>query len=82
MKSYGEKLKIGERKGKMLQKTKVREVFNKYKVQLPTETLNFLDSEISKMIEKWAIRCKNSNIKRLSLNLVGYIGLIMNRDKK
>jgi len=82
MKSYGEKLKIGERKGKMLQKTKVREVFNKYKVQLPTETLNFLDSEISKMIEKWAIRCKNSNIKRLSLNLVGYIGLIMKRDKK
>ena len=82
MKSYGEKLKIGERKGKMLQKTKVREVFNKYKVQLPTETLNFIDSEISKMIEKWAIRCKNSNIKRLSLNLVGYIGLIMNRDKK
>ena len=66
----------------MLQKTKVREVFNKYKVQLPTETLNFLDSEISKMIEKWAIRCKNSNIKRLSLNLVGYIGLIMKRDKK
>ena len=66
----------------MLQKTKVREVFNKYKVQLPTETLNFLDSEISKMIEKWAIRCKNNNIKRLSLNLVGYIGLIMNRDKK
>jgi hypothetical protein len=82
MKSYGEKLKIGERRGKMLQKTKVREVFNKYKVQLPTETLNFLDSEISKMIEKWAIRCKNSNIKRLSLNLVGYIGLIMKRDKK
>ena len=66
----------------MLQKTKVREVFNKYKVQLPIETLNFLDSEISKMIEKWAIRYKNSNIKRLSLNLVGYIGLIMNRDKK
>ena len=66
----------------MLQKIKVREIFNKYKVQLPTETLDFLDSEVSRMIEKWAIRCKNNNIKRLSLNLVGYIGLIMNRDKK
>ena len=66
----------------MLQKTKVREIFGKHKIQLPAETLDFLDSEMSRIVEKWALRCKNNNIKRLSLDLVGYIGLIMNRDKK
>ena len=63
----------------MLQKTKVREIFNKYKIQLPKETLDFLDSEVSRMIERWALSCKNNNIKRLSMNLIRYIGLVMNR---
>tara|TARA_R100000963_G_C4609565_1_gene80452 strand:+ start:403 stop:633 length:231 start_codon:yes stop_codon:yes gene_type:complete len=63
----------------MLQKTKVREIFNKYKIQLPKETLDFLDSEVSRMIERWALSCKDNNIKRLSMNLVGYIGLVINR---
>ena len=66
----------------MLQKTKVKEIFSKHKIQLPKETLDFLDSEVRRMIERWALSCKNNNIKRLSLDLVGYIGLIMNRDKK
>ena len=77
MKLYGEKLKIGEGREKMLQKTKVREIFNRHKIQLPAETLDFLDSEVSRMIERWALRCKNNNIKRLSLDLIGYIGLMM-----
>jgi hypothetical protein len=63
----------------MLQKTKVRKVFNKHKIQLPKETLDFLDSEVSRMIERWALNCKNNNIKRISLDLIGYIGLVMNR---
>ena len=79
MKLYGEKLKIGEGREKMLQKTKVREIFNKHKIQLPAETLDFLDSEVSRMVERWALSCKNNNIKRISLDLVGYIGLVMNR---
>ena len=79
MKLYGEKLKIGEEREKMLQKTKVREIFNKHKIQLPAETLDFLDSEVSRTVERWALSCKNNNIKRISLDLVGYIGLIMNR---
>ena len=61
----------------MLQKTKVRKIFNRHKIQLPAETLDFLDSEVSRMIERWALRCKNNNIKRLSLDLIGYIGLMM-----
>ena len=82
MKLYGEKLKIGERREEMLQKTKVREIFNKHKIQLPAETLDFLDSEVSRMVERWALSCKNNNIKRISLDLVGYIGLVMNRKKR
>jgi len=82
MKLYGEKLKIGEEREKMLQKTKVREIFNKHKIQLPAETLDFLDSEVSRMVERWALSCKNNNIKRISLDLVGYIGLVMNRKER
>ena len=82
MKLYGEKLKIGERREKMLQKTKVREIFNRHKIQLPAETLDFLDSEVSRMVERWALSCKNNNIKRISLDLIGYIGLVMNRKKR
>ena len=82
MKLYGEKLKIGERREEMLQKTKVREIFNKHKIQLPAETLDFLDSEVSRMVERWALSCKNNNIKRISLDLIGYIGLVMNRKKR
>jgi hypothetical protein len=82
MKLYGEKYKIGERREKMLQKTKVREIFSKHKIQLPKETLDFLDSEVSRMIERWALSCKNNNIKRISLDLIGYIGLVMNRKER
>ena len=81
-KLYGEKYKIGERREKMLQKTKVREIFSKHKIQLPAETLDFLDSEVSRMVERWALSCKNNNIKRISLDLIGYIGLVMNRKKR
>jgi len=82
MKLYGEKLKIEEKRKRMLQKTKVRKIFNKHKIQLPAETLDFLDSEVSRMVERWALSCKNNNIKRISLDLIGYIGLVMNRKKR
>ena len=79
MKLYGQKLEIEEGKEKMLQKTKVRKIFSRHKIQLPAETLDFLDSEVSRMVERWALSCKNNNIKRISLDLIGYIGLVMNR---
>jgi hypothetical protein len=79
MKLYGQKLEIEEGKEKMLQKTKVRKIFSRHKIQLPSETLDFLDSEVSRMVERWALSCKNNNIKRISLDLIGYIGLVMNR---
>ena len=76
MKSYGEILNIKYRKGwveKMLQKTKVRKIFSKHKIQLPEDSFDFLDSEVTRMIYKWVLRCKNNNIKRLSIDLVGYV---------
>jgi hypothetical protein len=57
----------------MLQKTKVKKVFNKHKIQLPADSLDFLDSEVNRMVHKWVLRCKNGNIKRLSMDLVGYV---------
>ena len=57
----------------MLQKTKVKKIFNKHKIQLPEDSLDFLDSEVNRMVHKWVLRCKNSNIKRLSMDLVGYV---------
>ena len=66
----------------MLQKTKVKEIFSKHKIQLPKETLDFLDSEVRRMVERWALSCKNNNIKRISLDLIGYIGLVMNRKER
>jgi hypothetical protein len=76
MKSYGKSLKIKYRRGeieKMLQKTKVKEIFSKHKIQLPSDSLDFLDSEVNRMVHKWVLRCKNGNIKRLSMDLVGYV---------
>ena len=57
----------------MLQKTKVKKIFNKHKIQLPADSLDFLDSEVNRMVHKCVLRCKNGNIKRLSMDLVGYV---------
>ena len=57
----------------MLQKTKVKKIFNKHKIQLPEDSLDFLDSEVNRMVHKWVLRCKNSNIKRLSMDLIEYV---------
>ena len=57
----------------MLQKTKVRKIFSKHKIQLPADSLDFLDSEVNRMVHKWVLRCKNGNIRRLSIDLVGYV---------
>ena len=57
----------------MLQKTKVKKVLSKYKIQLPSETMEFLDSAVSRMVHRWVLRCKNGNIKRLTPDLVGYV---------
>ena len=57
----------------MLQKTKVKKIFNEHKIQLPADSLDFLDSEVNRMVHKWVLRCKNGNIKRLSMDLVGYV---------
>ena len=57
----------------MLQKTKVKKIFNKHKIQRPADSLDFLDSEVKRMVHKWVLRCKNGNIKRLSMDLIEYV---------
>lgn len=57
----------------MLQKTKVKKLFSKHKVQLPDETFKFLENEVIKLVEGWALSSKNGNIKRLTIDLVGYM---------
>ena len=57
----------------MLQKTKVKKVFSQQKIQLPDDTFDFLENEVNKLVETWALHCKNGNIKRLTVDLVGYM---------
>jgi len=57
----------------MLQKTKVKKIFSKHKVQLPDETFKLLENEVIKLIENWALSSKNGNIKRLTTDLVGFM---------
>tara|TARA_R110002020_G_scaffold50363_3_gene142402 strand:- start:441 stop:638 length:198 start_codon:yes stop_codon:yes gene_type:complete len=57
----------------MLQKTKVKKIFSKRKVQLPDETFKLLENEVIKLIENWALRSKNGNIKRLTTDLVCFM---------
>ena len=54
----------------MLQKTKVKKVFNDEGVQLPEETFMLLDDEIKRLITRWAKRSVDGNIKRLTPDLV------------
>ena len=57
----------------MLQKTKVKKIFSKHKVQLPDETFKLLENEVIKLIENWALSSKNGNIKSLTTDLVGFM---------
>jgi hypothetical protein len=57
----------------MLNKNKVKKIFSDNKVQLPKETLIFIDSEVERTINKWAKKCNSYNIKRLTMDLIGYI---------
>ena len=57
----------------MLQKTKVKKIFSKHKVQLPDETFKLLENAVIKLIENWALSSKNGNIKRLTTDLVGFM---------
>jgi len=57
----------------MIQKTKLKKIFNKMGVQLPISTINQLDDDIKREFTKMAERCKNANIKRLTADLLYFV---------
>ena len=58
----------------MLQKTKVKKIFNDTGVQLPEETFIVLDDEIKRLVTRWARRSVDGNVKRLTPDL-GWVAL-------
>ena len=53
----------------MLQKTKVKKIFNDAGVQLPENTFILLDDEVKRIITRWAKRTVDGNVKRLTKDL-------------
>ena len=56
----------------IIQKTKVKKMFNKEGIQIPIDTLNEIDDHINREIHRYINNCKNNNIKRLKPDLLGY----------
>ena len=54
----------------MVQTTKLKKKFNDEGIQLPTMTIMMLDSEIERLIDRWVNNAKESNIRRLTPELV------------
>lgn len=56
--------------GLMINRTKLKKKFNDQGIQLPTKTINCLNDEITRIVDKWIRNTKRSNVKRLSENLL------------
>ena len=54
----------------MLNKKKVKEIFHSNDLQINTEAINMLDDEVKRLLRKWAKNCKESNLKRLTPDLL------------
>jgi len=54
----------------MIKKTKIRKAFNQSGVQITNDALDYLEDEMNRKVHKWINRCKDNNIKRLTIELV------------
>ena len=54
----------------MIKKTKIRKAFNQSGVQITKDALNYLEDEMDREVYRWINRCKNNNVKRLTIELV------------
>ena len=52
--------------GEMIQKTKVKKVFNRAGLQISPDALEQLDYEVGQLVDKWVANTKFGNIKRLT----------------
>mgnify|MGYP003145777615 CR=1 FL=1 len=50
----------------MIQKTKVKKMFNSNKVQITKDALNMIDDDFKRHIERMVNRCKANNVKRIT----------------
>ena len=64
MRLYGRNGKIVE----MINITKVKKVFHDVGVQISADALDIMKHDIDKQIKSMAKRCKNGNVKRLSIS--------------
>ena len=54
----------------MIKKTKIRKAFNQNGIQITKDALNYLEDEMDREVYRWINRCKNNNVKRLTIELV------------
>ena len=54
----------------MIKKTKIRKAFNQSGVQITKDALDYLEDDMNRKVHKWINRCKDNNIKRLTIELV------------
>ena len=54
----------------MINKSKLKKKFNDASIQLPIDTMNLLESEVSRMIDRWVKNTKENNIRRLTPDLI------------
>ena len=54
----------------MIKKTKIRKALNQSGVQITKDALNYLEDEMDREVYRWINRCKNNNVKRLTIELV------------
>jgi hypothetical protein len=52
-----------------IQKTKVKKLFNKEKIQCPINTLNMIDEHMTRMVYTMVRNCKDGNVKKLTPEL-------------
>ena len=53
----------------MIQVTKAKKVFSRTGVQINADALNLIDEHVARLINDYAIRCKEGNVKRLTAEL-------------
>ena len=57
----------------MINKTKLKKKFNQEGIQLPIKSMNILNDQVSRMVDKWIRNTKDSGIRRLTPDLTAWI---------
>jgi hypothetical protein len=67
----------------MIQVTKLKKAFNEEGLQITTQAINILDSEVKLLVKKWVKNTKFGNIKRLTADTIWVaLGRYLNKGGK